>query len=154
MLLIGIHKIKGNFFPCNFFSIFHVIQRFIYHLLLILLLKVTFHNSLVQLQNWINTPQRIGYTDESNEGNWISNGKQFIQWADGQPDNCCGGQNCAVLSYGANNGEMTDQSCGTDRYTFICQILKGPLRTTSSTTTTTTSSSAVPTVTTTNGSLP
>ena len=69
--------------------------------------------------------------------------------ADSQPDNCCGGQNCAVLGFGANNREMTDQSCGTDLYPFLREILKGPLQTTSSTTTTTTATTAVPTVTTT-----
>jgi len=65
----------------------------------------------------------IGATDDGHEGtyNW-ANGKTVPKdfWSKGEPNNCCGGQDCAVVNFRAP-GKWDDQSCAT-KLPFVCQI--------------------------------
>merc|ERR1712137_455644 len=67
--------------------------------------------------------QWIGGTDEGHEGKWTwTNGVPMPKgrWWPGEPNNCCGGQNCAVVNFG-KPGFWDDQSCNLKR-PFHCQV--------------------------------
>merc|ERR1712121_149270 len=64
-----------------------------------------------------------GATDNAKEGTYVwTNGspasKEF--WWPGEPNNCCGGQNCAVVNF-KKPGKWDDQGCALKR-PFHCQI--------------------------------
>jgi len=69
--------------------------------------------------------QWIGATDQGHEGKWTwSNGVPTTRasppWWPGEPNNCCGGQNCAVVNFG-KPGLWDDQGCSLKR-PFHCQV--------------------------------
>jgi hypothetical protein len=69
------------------------------------------------LDNWW-----IGYSDAGTEGTWIwSNGSlsTYANWADYQPDNWAGNQNCAVDRYGGTT--LWDDTYCTFQFPFICE---------------------------------
>merc|ERR1712168_320042 len=67
--------------------------------------------------------QWIGATDAGHEGKWTwTNGTPIKggNWWPGEPNNCCGGQNCAVVNFG-KPGLWDDQGCSLKR-PFHCQV--------------------------------
>ena len=70
--------------------------------------------------------QWIGATDAGHEGIWTwTNGapvrKSESHWYPGEPNNCCGGQNCAVSNFAGRPGIWDDQGCTLKR-PFHCQV--------------------------------
>ena len=71
--------------------------------------------------------QWIGATDAGHEGNWTwTNGAGITpsqsHWSRGEPNNCCGGQNCAVINF-KKPGVWADQKCD-QKLPFHCQVGK------------------------------
>jgi len=71
----------------------------------------------------------IGATDNGHEGKWTTPDGSLASkdfWYKGEPNNCCGGQNCAVVNFlsGKYGGKGTwdDQGCGIAR-SFVCEIM-------------------------------
>lgn len=67
----------------------------------------------------------IGATDKGHEGSYTwSNGRAATKsyWSKNEPNNCCGGQNCAVVNFKGLKGKWDDQGCGTAN-SFACQVL-------------------------------
>lgn len=67
--------------------------------------------------------QWIGGTDNGHEGKWTwTNGNPMPKghWYPGEPNNCCGGQNCAVVNF-QKPGLWDDVNCGSKK-PFHCQI--------------------------------
>lgn len=67
----------------------------------------------------------IGATDEGHEGQFLwTNGKSTSAtkefWHPHEPNNCCGGQNCAVVNF-HSPGHWDDQGCAVG-HPFACQI--------------------------------
>jgi len=66
----------------------------------------------------------IGATDNGHEGRftWVSSGKnvQMKKWHPGEPNNCCGGQNCAVTNFN-KKGHWDDAGCNI-KNKFVCQF--------------------------------
>jgi len=69
----------------------------------------------------------LGATDNVKEGSWIwqSSGKTatYTNWADGEPNNCCGGENCLVMY--TSQGKWNDGTCPSSisimcEFTFAC----------------------------------
>jgi len=70
--------------------------------------------------------QWIGATDAGHEGKWTWTNGAAIKggnWWPGEPNNCCGGQNCAVVNFG-KPGKWDDQGCAL-KHPFHCQIASG-----------------------------
>lgn len=65
----------------------------------------------------------LGATDNLKEGEWIwqSSGKTmtYSNWTVGEPNNCCGGENCLEMS--ANLGTWNDASC-TNSFSVLCEF--------------------------------
>jgi len=69
--------------------------------------------------------QWIGATDAGHEGKWTwTNGASVVKgkWKKGEPNNCCGGQNCAVTNF-RKPGDWDDQGCAT-KLPFHCQVIR------------------------------
>jgi len=65
----------------------------------------------------------IGATDAGHEGSWRWNDGRVATksfWYPREPNNCCGGQNCAVVNF-RQPGKWDDQGCNA-RNSFVCQI--------------------------------
>ena len=73
--------------------------------------------------------QWIGYNDEANEGVWVDffgEEAEHIQWYSNEPNNCCGGEDCAVLGWGGGI-TVNDHTCREAHHPFVCEIPKGPV---------------------------
>jgi len=65
----------------------------------------------------------IGATDQGHEGTFRwANGNTASKewWAPKEPNNCCGGQNCAVSNHG-KPGQWDDRKCS-QKLPFVCQV--------------------------------
>jgi hypothetical protein len=66
----------------------------------------------------------LGATDNLKEGSWIwqSSGKPmtYSKWAAGEPNNCCGGENCLQMN-AFSGGAWNDAVC-TNLVSVLCEF--------------------------------
>jgi len=83
----------------------------------------------VRINNWLGSMKSkfgdiwIGATDQANEGTYLwTNGSPVPSqyWKQREPNDCCGGQDCAVVNHGAP-GQWDDRKCD-QPVEFACQI--------------------------------
>jgi hypothetical protein len=71
----------------------------------------------------------IGYSDSVDEGRWqwingetgvVGQDSVYSNWYEGEPDNCCGGEDCAHIAGGHWGNKWNDNKCHFN-YAYICE---------------------------------